>query len=296
MYHRLTPRENYGLLSGMERIFTLPVEEFELQIEYLKDAGFVFVTPDKVRRFLKGDLILNNLSVLITFDDGCFSVKQHALPILKKYEACATLFVTIDPNSFVFNLGDSTQRRLHDDELREIDGDIVNVESHSFSHRPLTALGKDEIYFELSESKRVLEKVLSREVSYFAIPGNWFNKDVMISAREVGYKAVWCSNPGRVTANANPFCLPRLNVEGNLTLQQFIFSISPLGITQRRIVSMVKRLPGSVLGPRYWRPARRVLLNLVPGQYISRKRIVKTCIALTSLIVLLTISLYFLYL
>ncbi|MCG2776104.1 MAG: polysaccharide deacetylase family protein [Desulfobacterales bacterium] len=295
MYHRLDLRENYERISGTEHIFTLPVDEFKRQIAYLKDAGYTFVTPDQVRRYLNGDLVLQEPSVLITFDDGCLSVKQYTLPILEKYEACATVFVTTDPNSHIFNLRDQPQRRLTDEELRAIDGDIINVESHAVSHRPLTALSADEIHFELAESKKELERIISREVSYLAIPGNWYSSEVMRIARELGYKAVWCSNPGMITANANPFGLPRLNVEGCLTLPQFTFSISSLGVAQRKAVSAVKRLPGFMLGPRYWLPARRFLLNWIPGQYISRQRIIKACIALASLIVLLITSWYFLY-
>jgi peptidoglycan/xylan/chitin deacetylase (PgdA/CDA1 family) len=292
MYHRLAYQRIYQRLTGTERIFTMPVEEFELQISYLKNAGFFFVTPDQVRRFVNRNLAIEEPSVLVTFDDGCLSVKEQAAPILEKYEACATLFVTTDPNSHVFNLGNGSQRRLTDEELRMIDGDIIRVESHSVTHRPLTALSRAEIHFELSQSKKHLEGVLSREVSYFAIPGNWFNIRVMQFARELGYKAVWHSKPGLITANTNPFGLPRLNVEGYLTLRQFISSISPRGVVQRRTVSAVKRLPGLVLGPKYWLPVRRIILNLIPGRYISRKRMIGAGIALIFCIILLMLSWY----
>jgi peptidoglycan/xylan/chitin deacetylase (PgdA/CDA1 family) len=142
----------------------MPVEEFELQISYLKNAGFIFVTADQVRQFVNRNLVIEEPSVLVTFDDGCLSVKQQAVPILEKYEACATVFVTTDPNSYVFNLENGSQRRLTDEELRMIDGDVIRVESHSVTHRPLTGLSAGEIHFELSQSKKHLEAVLSRDV------------------------------------------------------------------------------------------------------------------------------------
>ena len=292
MYHRLSPRKVYESLSGTEKIFTLSVEEFDLQIAFLKDAGFTFVTPEQVRQFVNGEVMLDKSSVLITFDDGCLSVKQQALPILKKYEACATVFVTTDPNSYIFNLGGHAQRRLTDEELREISGEYIQVGSHAVSHRPLTALPPDDIRFELTESKKELERIISQEVSYLAIPGNWHNRKVMAIARESGYKAVWYSRPGITTANANPFGLPRLNVEGYLDLSQFIFSIGRLGIAQRKAVSTIKILPGYFVGPKYWLPLRRALLSLIPGRYISRARIIKAGIAMVSLIFLLICGLY----
>ena len=294
MYHRLDLRENYERFSGTGHIFTLPVDEFERQIAYLKDVGYTFVTPDQVRCYLNGDFVLQEPSALITFDDGCLSVKQYALPILEQYGACATVFVTTDPNSYVFNLGDGTEHRLTDEELRMIEGDTINVESHAVTHRPLTGLSADEIYLELAESKKDLERVISREVAYFSIPGNWYNSKVMHIACAVGYKAVWCSNPGTIRANANPFGLPRLNVEGYLNLPQFIFSISPQGIAQRKVVLAIKRLPSSFLGPRYWLCARRFIMTYIPDGHLSRQRVIKASVALMVLIVLLILGWSFL--
>jgi len=294
MYHRLDLRVNYERFSGTEHIFTLPVDEFKHQIAYLKDAGYTFVMPDQVRRYLNGDLVLQEPSVLITFDDGCLSVKRCALPILEQYGACATVFVTTDPNSYIFKLGDGTEHRLTDEDLRAIEGDIINVESHAVTHRPLTGLSADEIHFELAESKKDLERVISREVAYLSIPGNWYNSEVMRIARAVGYKAVWCSNPGTIRANANPFGLPRLNVEGYLNLPQFIFSISPQGIAQRKVVSAIKRLPSSLLGPRCWLCARRFIMTCIPGGHLSRQRVIKAGVALMVLIVLLILGWLFL--
>ena len=99
MYHRFASREDYTQKYGTERVYTVPTDSFEQQILYLKEHGYTFVTPDQVRGFITGESDLPQPSALFTFDDGCVSAKQQALPILQKYEARATYFVTTDPNA-----------------------------------------------------------------------------------------------------------------------------------------------------------------------------------------------------
>lgn len=273
MYHRLASTEDYGRSQGTERVFTLPADVFEEQVAYLKQAGYSFVTPDAVRRFVFGEMQLPDRSVMLTFDDGCRSVDQIARPILARYGACATTFVTTDPNSYVFAQSGPEHRRLMDGELRQADGEVMRFESHAVSHRPLSGMRDEEIRRELADSKKELERVLGREVSYLAIPGNWFDRRVMRIAREVGYRAVWCSNPATVRRGDNPYRLPRINIEGHLAANQFAAAISPLGIATRRLVSLIKRTPGRVLGPACWERLRKVFFRCIPGGYVSTQRV-----------------------
>jgi len=295
MYHRLAPREAYEHLTGVERIYTVQADAFESQIAHLKNAGYTFVTPDQVRQFVTGELQLPDKSVLITFDDGCLSVDKIARPILQRYTACGTMFVTTDPNSFVFADAGPSERRMTDDELRAADGVSMQFESHCVTHRPLRGLPDDEIRQELSGSKQELERILSREVNYLAIPGNWFDRKVMQIARQVGYKAVWCSNTGFTRIGANPYGLPRISVEGTVALPQFIAGLRPSRIAARRGVSMIKRAPGRLLGPRYWEPLAEGIRRCVPGGYLSTRRLVGAGVALIVFILLcVSVSLWLL--
>lgn len=273
MYHRLAPREDCASATGTERIFTLPTEEFERQIAWLSESGYAFLTPDEIAAHAAGRSAVADPSVLITFDDGCLSVGEQAVPILRKYNARATLFVTTDPSSYVFGLGVGDDRRMTDEELRRADGDILTCAAHGVTHRPLSGLSDVEIRDELRGSKAELERLLGREVPYLAIPGNWFDKRVMAIAREVGYRAVWCSNPGMTRAGARLFGLPRVNIEGNLTLGQFQSAVSPSGVALRGLMSIIKRTPGRLLGPRFWLPLRRLVMRCIPGGYISTRRL-----------------------
>lgn len=285
MYHRFASREEYARAAGTERIFTLPTDAFEEQVAYLKSAGYCFATADEARRYAAGTWRPSSPAVLLTIDDGCASAGRLAHPILRRHGACATVFVTTDPGAYVFRLGETGDPRLGDDELRSLDGETMRFESHAVTHRPLRALEENEIRRELADSKRELERILGREVRHLAIPGNWYDGRVMRIARECGYEAVWCSKPGDVRPGASLFGLPRLNVEGPMTLPEFIAMISPSGVAKRRLVSAIKRVPGWLLGPRVWLPLRKVLLRLVPGHYLSTRRVLGAVAAFGAVVV-----------
>lgn len=273
MYHRLATRDRYDKLQGSERLYTVIAEEFDRQIQWLKDRQFAFVQPDRVAAFATGEASLPDPSVLITFDDGCRSVVELARPILERHGACATLFVTCDPDAYIFKLGDSGDGRCSDDALRAADGPALRIESHAITHRPLTSLNDAELTEELVESRRRLEALVSRPIEFISAPGNWIDRRVIEAAKQAGYRAMWSSRPGATRRGCSPYLLPRINVEGTLTPVQFEVNISPRGIIQRRLVTGVKRNAARLLGPRIWYPMRNWVLKHVPGGHLSTRRL-----------------------
>lgn len=65
-------------------------KDFERQIRYLKEHGQIVSLKD----FFEGRFYKNRLATAITFDDGFRNNLTRALPILEKYNAPATIFVT----------------------------------------------------------------------------------------------------------------------------------------------------------------------------------------------------------
>lgn len=289
MYHRLAPREVYDKREGTEQVFTMPAQSFEEQVRYLKNAGYSFLTADQVRAWVAGEFMPPDPSVLMTFDDGCISVYNVALPVLHRHDASAVCFFTLDPNSHVFSESAGGERRLTDEELKASDGTTIQYESHAVSHRPLRGMPHEEIRCELAESKRQLEQILSRDIRFLAIPGNWYDDHVMRIAREVGYEAVWCSRPGMVRAGMDPFGLPRVNIEGQLTMPQFVAAISPRGVAIRSVLAWVKGAPARWLGPRYWLPVRRVIMRCIPGHHLSMRRLIVVSGVVFLLMILLAV-------
>ena len=272
MYHRVVPRSVWEKLRGTERIFSMPSDAFEAQIRWLQAHGWTFSDSRAVAAYARGSLDLPDRSVLLTVDDGCASVHAQILPVLRREAARAVAFVTTDPGSAIFRESGEGERRVSDDEIRQLLAGGVEIGSHAVSHRPLSAMPDEEIRRELGESKQVLERVTGRPVVQFAVPANWYDDRVLRIAREVGYEAVYCSRPGTVERGAGAFGIPRLNVEGHLDLAGFERMLSPVRIAQRRLVMAVRGWPKRLVGPRAWTVVRERLFPYVGGHWLSPSR------------------------
>ena len=78
---------------------------------------------------------------------------------------------------------------------------LFSFGSHSLTHRPLGDLSKEDILFEMRESKRILENQIGDPVNTIALPfGSGANNPKVIeAARESGFRVVRTSQPGAMT-------------------------------------------------------------------------------------------------
>ena len=128
--------------------------------------------------------------LIITFDDGDMSVYRHAFPILKKYNVKAVVFLICgyigrDDGWDISPLG-LRSTYIGWDEICEMKEWGIEFGSHTMSHRNLTRLNVDEISYELSESKRLLEARIGK-VRCISYPFNRVNCQIAKLARKFGY-------------------------------------------------------------------------------------------------------------
>jgi peptidoglycan/xylan/chitin deacetylase (PgdA/CDA1 family) len=260
LYHRLVTREQHeGMTPPVERRFCIPEQAFGAQMQYLRDHGYHPVSSEAVLDLVERGVSLPEKPVLITFDDGCESVHNRALPILRDFGFPALFFVTTSPDAAVFHAGNAAQRRVTPDEMRALDAAGVTIGSHGVTHEALAVMTESEIEHELGESKRVLEEILGKPVDAFGVPLNWYGRKVRKAAERLGYRMVFTSDSGTIHGDSDPFHLRRLPVDGCATLGEWVRSLGGGAIVQRRIVSLAKRIPARLLGPRIWMPLRERL-------------------------------------
>ena len=92
MYHRIIRKQEHP--TGYEGSFNLTVQEerFEEQMAFLARHYRCIALPTAINELKRGCLIPG--SVIVTFDDGYSDNMRLALPILKKYDIPATVYVT----------------------------------------------------------------------------------------------------------------------------------------------------------------------------------------------------------
>jgi peptidoglycan/xylan/chitin deacetylase (PgdA/CDA1 family) len=195
MYHRVR-------LEGAHPIegdYAIPSELFAHHVRRLASSGNPVVPLDAVSSRLP-----SGRSVILTFDDGCDSDGEVALPLLKEMGMPGAFFVN---PALVGQPG-----HLDWPGVRRLSEAGMHVGSHGLDHTLLGGLSARELERQLSESRRRLEDHLGRPVDTLALPGGSGGGGVVRRAAELGYRLVLGSRPGTVRAPSPGRALPRLAV------------------------------------------------------------------------------------
>lgn len=199
MYHTIgEPKEPFSYL------YVSP-DNFENQIKYLYDNGYVFLFPEEIS-------LADNFkkSVVITFDDGYKSLYEYALPILKKYNAKATVYVVADL------IGEDNHCSKM--QLREMnDSNAFRVYSHTKSHPYLTNLSESELDTEFAESNNIIYNITKREVTSIAYPYGFYNDTVIGRAKRYYKNAFTVDSKGGKSA----YDMTRVTIDNTIDINKF---------------------------------------------------------------------------
>ena len=295
LYHRVVSPETYARLHGAERIFSIAEDRFEQQLAWLREGGYSVVALDQVVQALERGGNLPERAVCITFDDGCESVYRNALPRLARQGMTATVFVTTDPDAWIFHEGEYTERRMTLEELRALAAADWCIGSHAVTHRGLNEMSEAEALGELERSRKQLTEWIGRPVEHFAVPLNFYSRATLAQCRRAGYRSVCTSDPGGTCPGSSPFHLRRVTVEGTHDLEGFRRSLEPRSLVQRRVLAALKKVPPKLLGERIWMPLRERIFASALGPWLSfrhlRLALAASAALLVALLVVSTVAL-----
>lgn len=119
------------------------------------------------------------------------------------------------------------------EEVDEMNRNGIEFGSHGCSHKILTGLTKDEMEREITESKRVIENKLGKEINLFAYPNGDYNDKVKSIVKNSGYICALATGGIRDDSGGDIFSLRRINVHdgvsvgprGNFSRAMFSFHI-----------------------------------------------------------------------
>lgn len=156
-------------------------------------------------------------SLVITFDDGFASNRDHAWPILREHGfPSATFVVTRCLGGFNFWDGPSRAqyRLLSAEDLVSAERSLMTFYSHTETHPDLTLLPDDAglLRKELRDSRRRLTALVPSRDQFLAYPRGSWNWAVMEQVRDAGYVGACTCMPGLNTARTNPFLLRRTEI------------------------------------------------------------------------------------
>ena len=197
MYHDVVPEAQLLKPRGERVHYTLSVEKFREQMEFLKTQGKVGISFSEFYDFLQNDPqeLFSGKYVVLTFDDCHRSQVEFAVPILKKQGFTATFFVVTDW------IGSSDFASEND--LLKLVSSGMDVQSHTASHIFLMELNSHQSVKELLGSKKKLESILNRPVNFLSLPGGRSDRSIWQLCGSYGYKGILTSLFGY--GNFQPF-------------------------------------------------------------------------------------------
>ncbi len=182
-----------------------PPNYLEREVNSLKQTGHTFLFSKDIPDLLNKKSLLQK-PVVLTFDDGYEDFYWNALPILKKYNVKATLYVIYN---FIGRQG--TPPYLTVKELEEIkDSGLVEIGAHTLDHAYLKGLKVDVARKQIFESKSNLEKLLGISVVSFAYPYGAFDKNAMDLTKAAGFTNAVSVIPGVNQSEDNLYYFYRL--------------------------------------------------------------------------------------
>ena len=234
LYHHVNPHRG--------DLVTLTPNEFEAQLRYLQKRRFRTLFLDELVPFLKGEAILPDRTVALTFDDGYLDNWVYAFPLLVRYEIKATLFAVTSwveegaARPLAGAMGNQAlpeipthreakarfgQRGRGGDsvnwsELKEmVKSGFVDVQSHTHTHRPISPEGLSipEIELELRQSRDLIRERLEVDCRFLSWPWGEFTAEAVVAAKAVGFQALLTTRRGSSRPGTDLYGIPRIPVK-----------------------------------------------------------------------------------
>lgn len=230
-YHHVT--------AHSDQPYAISPEQFAEHMSFLEKHDLHPITLSEFLHFMESGSLNTPNAVLITFDDGYESYYTEAFPILRAYGFPSVNFVIVG------RLRDAADRKrenmttpltrqqilemratglaefgshtysLHQHDVRNEWGDLGPVTAPVYREDLQRLEGEEEyrdrLYVDFRMSRIGLSEWLNYPIEVISLPYGYTNSIVLETAKQAGYRYVFNSSPGVVTAETNPFAIPRFD-------------------------------------------------------------------------------------
>jgi peptidoglycan/xylan/chitin deacetylase (PgdA/CDA1 family) len=155
-------------------------------------------------------------AVAITFDDGCASVVENAVPVLADHGLRATVFCVA---GYLGRTNDWPGQRASAHRLRLASGDALaelakgghEIGSHGYEHTALSGVSTSLARREIEGSREALETTAGTEVTSFAWPYGATPSEEVARLLASTYEAACSMSLTRVDPDSEVLALPRID-------------------------------------------------------------------------------------
>ena len=140
------------------------------------------------------EVVRRHPSLRLTFDDGNASDAEIALPALERAGLTGSFFVVA---------GRMGQRgSLRDDQVRELAEAGMTIGNHGLRHRSWRSLDAEALDEELNQARASIADAAGRPVDEASCPFGEYDRRVLRSLRERGFRRVYTVDEGPARADA----------------------------------------------------------------------------------------------
>lgn len=224
MYHYVEHVQDEG--DTIRQSLNTSPETLTSQIKTLQQANYTFLTASQTAHIINGTIPLPEKAVLLTFDDAYEDFYTDVLPILKRYQIPATVYVI---TQFLDRPNYMTSQQL----TAVRNSGLVEIGAHSQHHYDLPYISPTKATQEISGSKIDLEKKLAIPVYSFAYPSGRYNQEIITLTQDAGYTNAVSTDLGTEQTLNRLFNLYRLRTGGRSgpNLLKFLDQKLPLSTT-----------------------------------------------------------------
>lgn len=208
-YHTIAPYT--GRETAEQKKYKVSPEVLEKQFIYLRDKGYTVIPLGDLVSFLeKGEPVLPEKPIVLTFDDGLDSQYENAIPLLKKYGYPATFFV--------YTLTVGKDKFMTWEQVREVMQYDITIGSHTKTHAFLTKLDDEALLEELAGSKKIIEEKINTPVEFLAYPFYMQNENVQKFVKQAGYRGALAGWKKETPSTESIFALKRNEANNDMKM------------------------------------------------------------------------------
>lgn len=225
MYHHFLKKEENKEFS--EASTTIQPVEFEWQMKYLQEEGYVTIDMNTLEKYLLNRINLPGKVVVITMDDGLKSNVVYAAPVLRKYGFKANIFLItsrVKEHDQSWNADTIVSVSTHEMEANK---DVFAYhghthEMHYFNGRlgAMNFLPYNEALADLKRNKKFLAEN-GFNTTHFAYPfgSNYLQSQSLLI--DSGFTTAFTTRKGYNKVGDNPLLLKRWNIGPGMTIEKF---------------------------------------------------------------------------
>ncbi len=205
MLHQVTADEP---ASGMN----MQPEKFERLLQLLHKKNIKTLTMSEWLEHSQSQKLSHQKVVALTFDDGFLDNYTGAFPLLEKYHAKATIFLS--PKFAAIE-------KMQPEHLAIMTkSGLVEFGAHTMTHPNLNNISDEQAMQEILDSKKWVEQ----QVGYcynFAYPFGRFSAKHMDMVKDAGFRSAVSTKKRIQSLSAeNLYCLPRISISGKMNMMQ----------------------------------------------------------------------------